>query len=505
MGRSLCLLTLVALCVWGVQSWDIAVSVGNEVILYDSGIKRNTIVLKPHNPAALAYDAVNSMILYVDKQKDNDTICGYYLYSSKNVCFIKRNGRNIDSLAYEPRTQIVFFTDTNERSINWISLKHEWSTEINGNLLIKLDEGIPTDLTVDGCTGHIYWINKKITKNDYLERASFDGSKRELSMFKYPLHSMGMNLPEREIYYFTGCETCYTKSLIRSDLNFVNEEDTIYSGYHGVAPEELTVTKDYIYWINSGGRYKTLWQLPRPTNRNVSIPEPIKISEFDALSTIGIAANYEINELQVCVSLASLMSNVTSTLGNNIDAGDLCDKFCPKANCSVDAGLPTCSRQAGYIDDYEISACDGYCSNNGNCYFNGKTGPFCQCQADRIGDRCEFSSCLNYCLQGNCSFNDERLPTCSCNAGYTGKRCEVSVCCGYCLNGGVCSLNEKEQPVCQCVGDHEGTRCEFKQNTMTVTNSSTYYTVQKNTSLVDLVSGRKPATKISVNVEVTVV
>lgn len=96
------------------------------------------------------------MMLYVDKESGNDAICGVDISSTVSKCFIERNGRNIHGLSFDPASQLLFFTDTNERTINWISLEPGSKNNNFGNLLIKMDHGVPTDIAVDSCRGYVY-------------------------------------------------------------------------------------------------------------------------------------------------------------------------------------------------------------------------------------------------------------------------------------------------------------------------------------------------------------
>lgn len=135
---------------------DIAISVGDRLKFYnDSGSKLATVHLNSLNMGALAYDEVHNMLLFVDKQNDSDAICGYDITSVEHKCYVERNGRNIQGLAFDPVTERMFFTDTKEKSINWYSFKPESKNNIYGNLLIKMNEGIPTDIAVDGCRGYV--------------------------------------------------------------------------------------------------------------------------------------------------------------------------------------------------------------------------------------------------------------------------------------------------------------------------------------------------------------
>ncbi|KAJ8706039.1 hypothetical protein PYW07_010816 [Mythimna separata] len=142
-----CVLGLIVLYVGCTHSWDMAISVGDRLDFYTNDTKTDTVRLDSHDLGALAYDEVHDILLYVDKQRNNDAICGYGISSKLNQCFTKRNGRNIHSIFYDTATEILYFSDTNERSINWISIS--FKSNIQENLLIEMDHGIPTDVVVD--------------------------------------------------------------------------------------------------------------------------------------------------------------------------------------------------------------------------------------------------------------------------------------------------------------------------------------------------------------------
>ncbi|KAJ8713639.1 hypothetical protein PYW07_014009 [Mythimna separata] len=173
-----CSLVVVALYIGVVFSWDYAISVKHELIFYTNGIPTSTINLSPQNPTSLVYDEVHNMMLYVDKQNNNDSVCGYDLSSKHNKCFIKSNGHNIHGLAYDPVTEKVFYTDTDENSINFISMKRGSDNNIYGeSLIVNTDGHAPLDIAVDSCKGYIYWTHS--VTDGQIEKVQFDGSDRK--------------------------------------------------------------------------------------------------------------------------------------------------------------------------------------------------------------------------------------------------------------------------------------------------------------------------------------
>ncbi|KAJ8706030.1 hypothetical protein PYW07_010807 [Mythimna separata] len=159
------------------HSWDFAVTHGDLLEFYTNDTKTDTVRLDSHDLGALAYDEVHDIMMYVDKQRNNDAICGYRMYSKVHQCFTKRNGRNIHSLAIDPAKETLFFSDTNERSIRRISLKLD--SDFEDHNVITMFLGIPTDIAVDICSGFVYFIRTGV-ETPLIEKIRVDGTGGEV-------------------------------------------------------------------------------------------------------------------------------------------------------------------------------------------------------------------------------------------------------------------------------------------------------------------------------------
>ncbi|KAH9635374.1 hypothetical protein HF086_017623 [Spodoptera exigua] len=359
------------------------------------------------------------MLLFVDKQSDNASIFSFNITSKKYQSLVaKKAYENIQGLAFDPVKGLLFWTDTNERSIYWISLKPGYKNHLYGNLLIKMDDELPRAIAVDSCRGYVYWTNTNVTKPT-IERALYDGTKREVLVNNniYMPVSLAIDQQTKKMYWADDREGIHY-SIESADLDGKNRK-TLLTGIHH-QPNTLTVSKDSIYWVDWG--FKSVWQLPKnpPVDQ-----EPVQISNFNNETPFGIAANYKIEDqiqgIEECEALGKLPQNKS----------EISDSF----NIPKDVGL--------------------FCVHGTKV--NGKL--LCKCTLGYTGDRCDISVCQNYCFQGDCGVNDKGKPECRCNSGYSGQRCEVNECHGYCLNNGACSLNEKNERECQCIGDFEGSRC----------------------------------------------
>ncbi|CAB3247730.1 unnamed protein product [Arctia plantaginis] len=428
-----CLLLLAALSEGLARSWDIAVTTGNQLEFYSNNTKTYSEGVQFKDLTALAYDAVHNMLLFADKQNDNASIFSYYLATKKNQALVRRRSyENIHGLAFDPVKGMLFWTDTIDRSIYWISMKPGSTNDLYGNLLITMDDEIPRAIAVDSCRGYIYWTNTNIMKPT-IERARFNGTEREVLIDSdiYMPVSIAIDQMTKKIYWADDKEGIHY-SIESADLDGKNRKTLLVGTNH--RPTALTISKDSVYWVDLD--YRTIWRLPKNPPKDA---EPIKYIEFTNKMPFGIAANYPIQE-QIsghgeCENLANLSQNNSA----------INDSF----NVPTDVGL--------------------FCVHGTKV--NGRS--ICKCKPGYTGERCDISVCQNYCLQGDCSFTTEGQPKCRCKTGFSGTRCEIDVCQGHCLNHGTCSLDNTSQAVCQCIGDYEGSRCEKLKIVTTTTETVT--------------------------------
>ncbi|XP_064073317.1 protein cueball isoform X2 [Vanessa tameamea] len=427
MCRMQCLFAILAITINLVNSWDIAITTGDQLEFYTNQTKTSNEGIRFRDLTALAYDAVHNMLLFVDKQNDNASIFSYNLLTRKYQPLVgRRSYENIQGLAFDPVTGKMFWTDTNERSVYWISLWPRPKNNIYGNLLIKMDDEIPRDIAVDSCRGYIYWTNTNITKPT-IERARFDGSERKIIVdtnIHMPV-SIAIDQKTKRLYWADDKEGIHY-SIESSDLEGKDRKTRLVGTYH--QPNALTVSKDNIYWVDWG--FKSVWKLSKNAPPNT---EPEELIAFNNEVPFGIVANYQIGDQTAgvtdCTVLAGLSEN--KTLINEA------------MNIPKDVGL--------------------------FCLHGVKTGiSDCKCSPGFTGERCEISVCQNFCFNGDCSVNNKGQPECKCKRGYKGTRCEAYICSQYCLNEGVCSLGNNDKLVCKCTNDFAGERCESRNIEATV-------------------------------------
>lgn len=460
-------LLVLALCAGMAHPWDIATSSGDDTLnFYTNEILTSTITIASRKLSALTYDEVHNMMLYVDKQTNNDRVCGYYLTIMENKCFTEGSGRNIYDLAFDPVTERLFFTDSNGRNVNWISL--QTGSYNNVNLLAKVYNGVPRDVVMDSCNGYVYWLNTGGARPT-IERVRVDGTGREVfeTLTTIPVNAyytlepngLAIDQHKQRIYWMEpGNITEYHLS-----TRLLNVKHTPYYMIRVFDPKHIkvtantfTISKDsifhleYDYGINAVYSYSKI-----KTNETYSVTSSEitkKTMYSDRKMPISMVANYKIkDQIQDCEAL------------NRVKLALECDGLFCVHGTKVN-GQSACKCTPGYTGNRcDVSVCENYCFR-GTCSINSEGLPKCSCNAGYTGDRCHVSVCESYCLQGSCSLNSEGLPECRCNVGYTGTRCEANECQGYCLNSGECSLNEAAEPSCECVAGYMGIRCEIDTN-----------------------------------------
>ncbi|KAJ8706160.1 hypothetical protein PYW07_010937 [Mythimna separata] len=404
------------------HSWEIAVAHGYGIGFYTNGVQTEVRTFSSYL-RALAYDEVHDMLLFVDKQIDNDAICGISIPDHFYQCFLKRNGRNIHGLAFDPVTELLFFTDKNERSINKIPLVP--GANNFGDLVIKLDEEIPTDIAVDSCRGYVYWISTNLP-TPKIERVRFDGSEREVILnltsayidpdYILKPHSLVIDQRKQRMYWIEPANS-FTYHINYADLN------------GQIVTKTTIIDLPEVLFTNPASNRMTL------SERDLFVsswwPEfYTTISKMSKEAYVG-------SRFFRIVSGSVANQDFSIVARNQIRIQDI--RHCEAVKC--------------FDEKHSV---DPYCVHGEKVF--GRC--LCKCAPGYIGKRCDVSVCDNYCLQGSCSLNDQGLPKCRCNAGYSGERCETDMCHGFCQNNGVCSLNEEDVPSCQCDEKYEGSRCE---------------------------------------------
>lgn len=119
--------------------------------------------------------------------------------------------------------------------------------------------------------------------------------------------------------------------------------------------------------------------------------------------------------------------------------------------------------------------CQNFC-HHGECHLTSFGNPYCKCESNYSGARCEIELCHNFCLnQGFCQISNTGSPNCTCVQGFMGFRCQFhesqsQLCHNFCLNDGLCQLDsgnseqtlENPQQVCFCPEGFTGLRCEYQ-------------------------------------------
>ncbi|KAL4711450.1 hypothetical protein ACJJTC_005574 [Scirpophaga incertulas] len=419
MCKLLCFFAAITAFVGLVNTWDIAITTGDQLEFYTNATKTRNEGARFRDLTALAYDAVHNMLLFVDKQNDNASIFSYHLATNKYQSLVrKRSLENIQGLAFDPVQRLLFWTDTNEKSIFWISLKPDAKNDAYGNLLIKMDYEIPRAITVDSCRGYIYWTNTNITRPS-IERSRFDGTERQIIVntnIFMPV-TIGIDQKTKRLYWADDKEGIHY-SIESANLEG-NDRQTLTVGTNH-QPNALTISKNYVYWVDWG--FKSIWKLFKDAPPNT---EPTELLHFSNEVPFGIVANYQIAD----------------QLNGTSECGEL---------------LKLSQNKSAINDSFSIPKDVGLFCLHG-VKVEGTLA--CKCSPGFTGDRCEISVCHNFCMQGDCSLTAEGEPQCRCNRGFTGERCSVNVCNGYCLNNGECALLG-ETATCKCPTDYEGLRCE---------------------------------------------
>ncbi|KAJ9598065.1 hypothetical protein L9F63_026829, partial [Diploptera punctata] len=375
------------------------------------------------------------------------------------------NGNStVRDIAYDVESDTLYWTS--ENAIYWYNktMKNKM-----GEILIQLDEkDIPHGITLDRCRGYIYWTNRYHI-NPSIERASLDGSNREVVVNKELFRPLGIAVdePAGKLYWSNDKEGIYY-DIRRADLNGKNIEVLLESKHHD--PVDLAIGPHEIYWTDNV--HSAVWKIPKYHQKN---DEPIKIHQFirrallilfmPCASIKTVVKDFNIKPFYAILTCTYPYARELRSIRTPQGIVTWTDG---KVVCHQETTSTTTKATSDYLSDEpvvvsqsSIKEMSDYCLNSGELV-PGKISKYvCQCQIGYSGKRCEVDVCHNYCLNnGQCEVDRNYRPTCVCPLGAEGSRCELHVCSDYCLNDGVCDIDINGKPVCACKGNFSGARCE---------------------------------------------
>lgn len=405
------------------SEWDLAVAIRDTVeLLYSNGSLLGSAAQQFSQLKALTFDNIRHQFVVSDVDQHNDTIYSVQLTRETDITPIVSNlPDDIQGLAIDPITDILYWTDTLNGTINYVSLQdpsHE------SKVLLQFDNQYPQDLAIDVCRRYIYWTNSELDRPT-IERAKLDGQDREVIIENDLFMPTGIAVDHytQRIFWGDKREGIYYR--IESARFDGSERRLVFEGTHQ-KPIGVAVDANAVYWTDVTNN--ALWK----KHKNID-HEPLKLRHFKE-NPMGIVTKHLVQNISDCAAFFDALVHYN---------GSVKEYF-----------------EVAY--DNESSSEVLECLNGGEFINDG-----CLCKRGFTGEKCEMQLCHNYCLHGSCYLSSMGAPKCKCPLGFRGNRCERDMCVGFCLNDGRCynSPNTTFDVNCQCRDGFAGKRCEKNVNT----------------------------------------
>ncbi|XP_078052616.1 low-density lipoprotein receptor repeat domain-containing protein cueball isoform X2 [Augochlora pura] len=422
------------------KSWELAVIIGQDIEFFSQNqslVKR--IQFKEANSlAGFVYDDATHTVFLSDTDSDVRLFSSNLLEDDAAMKPLYKGESYIVELAYDDKTQTLFWTDLRQEAIMRMHVPSDGPPE-RPTVLHKIEGKNLHGIAVDPCNSHIYWVNSD-QNNPRIERSNLNGSERitivEGNMNK-PI-AIAIDHAEEKLYWSDADSTVHSK-IERCNLDGTDREVVIRVDYQQMV--YIAVGRDTIYW--SDWVHRWIWSYPKNGDSS-GLPSQFATYHGQYKNNVhGIVTRYSTGIVSDCKELAreqemnKLMKDVELRNNLAITMTEESESITEKSN---------------------------YCLNEG---VRNETDSSCHCKRGFIGKYCEIDLCHNYCLQGSCSIDEHNgLPICKCSGTFVGSRCITDPCRHYCLHDGQCSV-QNERPVCECKYS-EGSRCEDLSNTSKV-------------------------------------
>ncbi|XP_063701177.1 protein cueball [Culicoides brevitarsis] len=418
---------LAATCITRVESfWEFAVTTDEEIKFYsqDWSLIRSA-AHQFRDLAGISFDEVKDVVYFSDKENKLANVFSLKIYEDDHLNYRikelvkKQLDEQIEGLAFDPTTGVLYWSDTRLHRIHRWDLSHQ-STK-GPEVWKTFDHEVPRGVAIDACRQIVYWTNNDETApsiqfsgvNETESHTLISGLKNPLAVHVDPF--------EERIYWTDYVYGSYYK-IESADLKGENRIQHVYEPIGN--PVAMTIDAENIYFACA--TMKQIVQVNKKTN------EKRTVVKFGAQIPRGIIVKHSFLERE----------HVT-----------------PKC----EAALKIVKQKVLLEKASNTEIVSEYCVNDGKEVVS-EGNRRCDCPLGFSGTRCELDLCKNVCLNGGTCvpFKNGTSKCEKCDLGYTGLRCEIDVCKGKCLNGGICDLRDGN-PVCTCPLGFFGDKCESKR------------------------------------------
>lgn len=379
-----------------------------------------------HDLAGISFDEVKDVVYFSDKDNKLANIFSLKVYEDDHFNYRikelvkKQLDEEIEGLAFDPTTSVLYWSDTRLRQI------HKWDLTRQGNkgpeVWKTFATEVPRGVAVDICRQTIYWTNKD-KSSPGIQYAGVNETEHHTLINDGLRSPLAVVIdPFEERIYWTDYVYGSSYKIESADLDGKNRVEHIYEPSRH--PVGLAIDADNIYFA-------------------------------DASKKEVVQVNKKSNEKKVVAKMGSHIPRGIIVKNNFVHR----DHVTPKC----EAALKIVKEKMAQEESQNTEIISEYCVNEGK-EVQDDGNRRCECPMGFSGARCEIDLCKNFCLNGGTcvAFKNTTVRCDHCDLGFRGVRCEIDVCKISCLNGGICDLRDG-QPICTCPLGYYGDKCEVKR------------------------------------------
>lgn len=379
-----------------------------------------------HDLAGISFDEVKDVVYFSDKESKLANIFSLKIYEDDHFNYRikelvkKQLDEEIEGLAFDPTTSVLYWSDTRLRQI------HRWDLSRQGTkgpeVWKTFDTEVPRGVAIDICRQTLYWTNKD-PNNLGIQFAGVNETEHHTLITEDLTNPLAVVVdPFEERIYWTDYSFGSSYKIESADLDGKNRLKHVHEPSR--RPVGLAIDADNIYFADASAK------------------EVVQLNKKSGNMKVVARMGYHIPRGIIVKNSFQERDHVT-----------------PKCEAALKVVKDKITQEKAEI----TAPISDYCLNEGKEVVE-EGNRRCDCPVGFTGARCETDLCKNYCLNGGTcvAFKNATVRCENCDLGFQGARCEIDICKKNCLNGGMCDLKDR-QPVCTCPLGFYGDKCETKR------------------------------------------